>query len=105
MPTRPPALNAFQKVSNALISRQKLDEVRAEQARAVKAIQDAVWFSIQRYKAGFSNYFELLETQQQLYQAENALAHTQLNQFLVVVQLYQSLGGGWNLADDQWTTP
>jgi multidrug efflux system outer membrane protein len=99
------ALNAFQEVSNALISRQKLDEVRAEQARAVKALQDAVWFSTQRYKAGFSNYFEVLEAQQQLYPAENALAQTQLNQLLVVVQLYQSLGGGWNLADDQWTTP
>ena len=27
--------------------------------------------------------------------AENALAATQLNQLLVIVQLYKALGGGW----------
>lgn len=99
------ALNAFQEVSNALISRQKLEEVRAEQTRAVRALSDAVKFATQRYLAGFSNYFEVLEAQQQLYPAENALAQTQLNQFLVIVQLYRALGGGWNLAPEQWRVP
>jgi multidrug efflux system outer membrane protein len=99
------ALNAFQEVSSALISRQKLEEVRVEQARAVRALRDAVTFSTQRYVAGFSNYFEVLDAQQQLYPAENALAQTQLNQFVVMVQLYRALGGGWNLADHQWMAP
>ena len=41
------ALNAFQEVSNALISRQKYAEVRAQQARAVRAYQEAVQVSLQ----------------------------------------------------------
>jgi multidrug efflux system outer membrane protein len=99
------ALNAFQEVSNALTSRQKLEEIRIQQVRAVAALIKAVQFSTQRYVAGLSSYFEVLEAQQQLFPAENALAQTQLNQLLVVVQLYKALGGSWNLADDKWTGP
>jgi multidrug efflux system outer membrane protein len=99
------ALNAFQEVSNALTSRQKLEEVRAQQTRAVSALGDAVKVSTQRYVAGLSSYFEVLEAQQQLFPAENALAQTQLNQLLVVVQLYRALAGGWNLPDDKWVMP
>ena len=98
-------LTAFQEVSNALIARQKLDQVRTEQERAVRALTDAVRFSTQRYLAGLSSYFEVLDAQQQLYPAENALAQTRLNQLLAIVQLYRALGGGWNLADDQWLAP
>ena len=98
------ALNAFHEVSNALVSRQKLTEVRAQQARAVADLQESVSVSTQRYIAGFSSYFEVLEAQQQLFPAENALAQTQLNQLVVIVQLYRALGGGWKLADAEWTT-
>ncbi len=99
------ALNAFQEVSNALTSRQKLEDVRAQQARAVTALADAVKVSLQRYVAGLSSYFEVLEAQQQLFPAENALAQTQLDQLVVVVQLYRALGGGWNVPDDKWAAP
>ncbi|HEX2385892.1 MAG TPA: efflux transporter outer membrane subunit [Candidatus Binatia bacterium] len=97
------ALNAFHEVSNALVSRQKLTEVRAQQARAVADLQESVSVSTQRYLAGFSSYFEVLEAQQQLFPAENALAQTQLDQLVVIVQLYRALGGGWKLADAEWT--
>ena len=43
-----------------------------------------------------ANYFEVLDAQQQLFPQENALAQTQLNQLLIIVRLYKSLGGGWN---------
>lgn len=89
------ALNAFQEVSNALISRQKFTEARAHQARAVKAYDEAVQVSIKRYVAGKASYYEVLRNQQDLFPAETNLARTQLNQLLAVVQLYKSLGGGW----------
>ncbi len=98
------ALNAFHEVSNALVSRQKLTEVRAQQARAVADLQESVSVSTQRYIAGLSSYFEVLEAQQQLFPAENALAQTQLQQLVVIVQLYRALGGGWKLADAEWAT-
>lgn len=97
------ALAAFRDVSNALITREKLEAVRARQMDAVKAYQVAVEVSQQRYLAGRSSYFEVLEAQQQLVPAENALAQTELDRRLVIVQLYQALGGGWKLGDAEWT--
>lgn len=96
------ALNAFQDVANALISRQKFEATRVEQQKAVENYQESVKVSSQRYLNGKSSYYEVLEAQQLLFPAENALAQTELNQRIVIVQLYKALGGGWNLSDPQW---
>jgi multidrug efflux system outer membrane protein len=98
-------LGAFRDVSNALITREKLEAVRARQREAVEAYQAAVEVSLQRYAAGKSSYFEVLEAQQQLVPAENALARTELERRLAIVQLYQALGGGWNLSHADWSEP
>src|SRR5262249_26828774 len=76
------ALNAFHEVSDALVSREKLIDVRVEQTRAVEALRESVSVSTQRYIAGLSSYFEVLEAQQQLFPAENSLAQTELDQLL-----------------------
>ncbi|MCX6901510.1 MAG: efflux transporter outer membrane subunit [Verrucomicrobia bacterium] len=89
------ALNALSEVANALIAREKLEAVRQHQARSVRAYQEAVSISMKRYVAGKASYFEVLDAQEQLFPAENSLAQTQLNQLLVIVQLYKALGGGW----------
>jgi multidrug efflux system outer membrane protein len=90
-------LNAFQEVSDALVSRQELAGERLEQSRAVAAYQEAVQVANQRYLGGQANYYELLQEQQQLFPAQNALTQTLLNQLLATVQLYKALGGGWNV--------
>ena len=89
------ALTALQAVSDALIAREKLALERVEQARAVRAYEEAVQVANQRYTAGQANYYELLQEQQLLFPAENALTQTELNQLLAIVQLYRALGGGW----------
>jgi multidrug efflux system outer membrane protein len=96
------ALSAFQDVSNALISREKYDAVRAEQAKAVESYEEAFKLAYMRYDQGFSSYYEVLEAQQQLYPAQQVLAQTELNRRLVIIQLYKSLGGGWKLDDTQF---
>lgn len=99
------ALAAFRDVSNALITREKLESVRERQVEAVQALQLAVDLSTQRYVAGKSGYFEVLEAQQQLFPAEIALAQTEVERRLVIVRLYQALGGGWNVRDSDWNGP
>ena len=96
--------SAFQDVSNALISREKYDEVRAEQAGAVDSFGTAFRLANMRYDQGFSSYYEVLEAQQMLFPAELALAQTELSRRLVIVQLYKALGGGWTLTDAQFRT-
>jgi multidrug efflux system outer membrane protein len=98
------ALSAFRDVSDALISREKYQSIRAEQIRAVQSAEVAVRLSRMRYMEGLSSYIEVLEAQQRLYPAELALAQTEINRRLVIVQLYKTLGGGWNLTDAQWVT-
>jgi multidrug efflux system outer membrane protein len=98
------ALNAFRDVSDALISREKFDAIRVEQIRAVQSGEEAVGLALTRYTEGLSNYNEVLEAQQRLYPTQVALAQTEIDRRLVIVQLYKALGGGWNLTDAQWIT-
>jgi multidrug efflux system outer membrane protein len=90
-------LNAFQEVSDALVSRQELAAERLELSRAVTAYQEAVQVANQRYLGGQASYYELLQEQQLLFPAQNALAQALQNQLLATVQLYKALGGGWNV--------
>ena len=93
-------LNAFREVSDALVSRQQLAEVRELQVREVTALATAVRLSSERYVAGKASYYEVLEAQQQLFPAELSLARTKRDQLLAVVALYKALGGGWQAETD-----
>jgi multidrug efflux system outer membrane protein len=88
-------LFAFRDVSDALISRERLAEIRDQQAIEVASLEKAVKLSTERYLAGKGNYYEVLEAQQQLFPAQLNLARTQRDELLAVVTLYKSLGGGW----------
>jgi multidrug efflux system outer membrane protein len=94
-------LNAFQEISNDLISREKLTLARAQQTRAVAAYQTAVKIAMERYRMGNADYYEVLQEQQLLFPAENTLVQLELNQMLAVVQLYRALGGGWDVEATQ----
>ena len=88
-------LSALRDVSDALISRQRLSEIRREQTTEVASLETAVKLSTERYVAGKANYYEVLEAQQQLFPAQLNLARTRRDELLAVVTLYKSLGGGW----------
>lgn len=98
-------LVAFQEVSDALIAQQMLVDQRAALTSQVAALRESVDLSLLRYNAGRASYFEVLEAEQLLFPAEDALAQTQRDQLLAVVNLYQALGGGWNLTDAEWNRP
>jgi multidrug efflux system outer membrane protein len=91
-------LFALRDVSDALISRQRLAEIRVQQATEVVSLENAVKFATERYLSGTANYYEVLEAQQQLFPAQLNLARTQRDEQLVIVTLYKSLGGGWKEA-------
>jgi multidrug efflux system outer membrane protein len=89
------ALAALRDVSDALVLRERLEEIRKQQAREVAALTRAVKVSTERYIAGKASYYEVLEAQQQLFPAQLNLSGTQRDQQLVIVALYKALGGGW----------
>jgi len=90
-------LNAFEEISDALISREKSASAHLQQSRAVESYKVAVKISMERYRMGSADYYEVLQEQQLLFPAENTLVQFQLNQLVAVVQLYRALGGGWQL--------
>ena len=95
--------NAFVEVSSALVAHEKLAQSEKEAERAVRAFREAVTLSNQRYVAGFASYLDVLQAEQNLFPAENALAVIRFQRLANFVQLYKALGGGWNIENPTWT--
>ena len=89
------ALNSYREVADALVTIQKLAQIRTEQEAGVVALTDASQLSRDRYETGLSTYLEVLIADQQLFQLELQLAQTRGEQLRVIAQLYRALGGGW----------
>jgi multidrug efflux system outer membrane protein len=97
---RQTVLVAFQEASDALIAQQTLARSRAALESQVAALQRSLEIALLRFDAGRASYFEVLEAEQQLYPAKQALAQTQREQLAAVVNLYRALGGGWQTLQD-----
>jgi len=89
------AQNGFREVADALVTIEKLEGVRLELEVGVTALQDATSLARLRYDTGLANYLEILIADQELFNQELALARVRGGQLNAVVQLYRSLGGGW----------
>lgn len=87
--------HAFGDVSDALIGYQKFHEVRVQQENVVADLAESVRLSVLRYRGGTTAYLEVLDGQRSLFSAELTLAQARGNEYQSLVQLYKSLGGGW----------
>jgi multidrug efflux system outer membrane protein len=94
--------NAFGEVANTLVTREHLGGIEAELQKQVEALTASVTMSRERFDVGKASYFEILDAQQQLFPAETALARTQADHYIAIIQLYRVLGGGWNLEPAEW---
>jgi outer membrane protein, multidrug efflux system len=89
------AQNGFREVADALVSVEKLKDVRAELETSVQNLGNAARLSRLRYDTGLANYLEILIADQQLFDQELLLARARGGQLTAVVQVYRALGGGW----------
>jgi len=86
---------AFRDVSDALVSYRKSREVRTEQQKLTTAAEDATRLSNMRYRGGAASYLEVLDSETRFFTAQLNLAQAQLRELQSLVQIYRSLGGGW----------
>jgi multidrug efflux system outer membrane protein len=86
---------AFRDVSNALVAYQKDREFRVQQEHLVASAEDAAHLSQVRFKAGTTDYLEVLTNETNSFQAQLGLAQAQGNELVALVDVYQALGGGW----------
>jgi multidrug efflux system outer membrane protein len=87
--------NAFEQVSNSVVASQKDREFREQQELLTQAAQQTDQLSEVLYKNGGASYLQVLTSETNYFSAELNLVQAQLNERLALVQLYQSLGGGW----------
>jgi multidrug efflux system outer membrane protein len=89
--------NALGEVSTSLLALQKLATTEQERQRAVNAYKEALRLALLRYNSGLSAYFEVISAQENLLNAENALAQVRHDQLVAMVNFYKALGGGWQI--------
>jgi outer membrane protein, multidrug efflux system len=92
---RKAVISAFSDVENALDGIRQTALRARLQREVVTSSRRAFDISEQRLRQGTIDLVTVLQTQQTLYQAEDALAQAQLAHVQAVVGLYQALGGGW----------
>lgn len=87
--------SAFREVSDALVQRSTI----AEQLEATKSLRDASKQSYDisnvRYEIGVDSFMNVLDAQRMLFSSEQAYINSQLQREINTINLYKSLGGGW----------
>jgi multidrug efflux system outer membrane protein len=86
---------AFTEVSNALIAHQRVQEARIKQEALVAVLEARKRLAYMRYQGGVDTQLNALDADRDLLQAKLDFRQIKLNELLSVVQLYKSLGGGW----------
>ncbi|MEO8127726.1 MAG: efflux transporter outer membrane subunit [Bryobacteraceae bacterium] len=86
---------SFREVADSLAAYQKTGEQRKQQELLVTALRETERLSTLRYRGGLDSYLQVLDADRNLFQGQLALAQLQREELLSVVQLYRSLGGGW----------
>jgi NodT family efflux transporter outer membrane factor (OMF) lipoprotein len=92
-------LRAWKEVDDALTAYREAQRRRADVARSVTENQAALQAARQRYSEGAIDFLNVIATQAQLLQSENDLADSDTQIATVLVNLYRTLGGGWEVAD------
>jgi NodT family efflux transporter outer membrane factor (OMF) lipoprotein len=86
---------ALREVSDALVGFDRFREQRNQQQQLVKTLEETVRLSELRYRGGLDSYLQVLDAQRNLFTSQLELSRLSLQERSAVVQIYRSLGGGW----------
>jgi outer membrane protein, multidrug efflux system len=92
---RKAVLSAFADVEKALVALAQFTLQERLQNAAVIASRKAFDVSETQFRGGTVNLLTVLQTEQTLFTAENALVQARLSKLLAASSLFQALGGGW----------
>ena len=87
--------NAFKEVNNALLSLKEYTEQENDLKLTQDAAKKAMDIASNRYKAGYSSYLEYLDAQRVYNDASIAYIQKRQLRLMASVELFKSLGGGW----------
>ena len=92
---RQTALVAFQEVETALADVQQTAAQLAAQQRALTAARQAGRLTLERYRRGLADYFQVVDADRITLNAARQRVQTQANQLRYTIQLVRALGGSW----------
>ena len=92
---RQSVLDAVGEVSDALVKTDKLQQQQSIAATRVNTLQQAIANADLLFKNGMATYLEVITAQANVLQGELEVAVLKKEQLNAVVELYRSLGGGW----------
>ena len=88
---------AFREVSDVLATRATLGEQLEAQYRLQDNFEQTYQIADARFKAGISNYLDVLDAQRSLFSTQQGILDLELQKLVSQIELYQALGGGANL--------
>ena len=88
---------AFREVSDVLATRATLGEQLESQYRLQDNFEQTYQIADARFKAGVSNYLDVLDAQRSLFSTQQGILDLELQKLVSQIELYQALGGGANL--------
>jgi outer membrane protein TolC len=88
-------LNAVQQVDSSLDAYEAQEDRMAKLTDAVTAGQRAVDLATARYNRGLTDFLNVVDAEREFYDLQEQYAEAQVTQGEQFVQLYKSLGGGW----------
>lgn len=86
---------AFREVADALVQRANIKEQLDAQKSLVEATQASFELSRSRFEIGLDSFINLLDAQRSLFSAQQGMINTVLLREVNALNLYKSLGGGW----------
>ena len=92
---RSAVLSALEETENALVNYSNEQSRRERLQSAVRANEEALKLSRERYRAGLTDFLAVLDAQRELYANEDLFAQSHTAQTLDLIALYKALGGGW----------
>ena len=86
----------FEEVTTNLRGLENYRRVADLRRQEVAALTRAVSVSNDLYRASYANYLEVVTAQRSVLDAELSLTAARREQFLLLIDLYRALGGGWS---------
>jgi outer membrane protein, multidrug efflux system len=88
-------LNALEEAQNALVAYAEEQERRESLREAARAAQKAVDLAQHKYRAGLTDFGDVLDAERSLLSFQDQLAQSEGTVTSNLVRLYKAIGGGW----------
>lgn len=88
-------MDSFSEVATGLHGLENYRQMAELQTEQVQTLTNGVNTANDLFRSGYATYLEVITAQRNVLEAELNLINNRRTQFLILTDLYRSLGGGW----------